>query len=118
MVKLYRIKVYTFFQSVQKDLDQWALKDYYDVEVSNSNTVADLQTRLFELANISGSAYFADFYREGFYVGGKLKAGDKIDDDATVYAVISCKTKVSKVVDYINRKDTHDRFSEAFSKDK
>ena len=113
MIEVYKIKVNTRFYLCSRDF-QLNLKTSYDVQVPNSNTVADFQTRLFKMMKLSGSAYFADFYRAGFYAGDKLKAGDRIDNGSVVFAVISCKRKLEKVRYDINRKDTHDRFSKVF----
>ena len=104
-MKLYKIKVNTFFYFFPKDLDQFDPKPSFDVEVYNTNTVADFQTKLFEMVNLSDSDYVAEFYSKGFNVGAKLNAEDKIDDGETVFAVITCGRNVQEIVDEINFSD-------------
>ena len=105
MTKVYKIKVNTFFYIFPKDLDQWDPKTFYDVEVPNSNTVADLQKKMFEMLVLSSPHYFVEFYRKGFNVGAKLNAEDKIDDGETVFAVFSSKIPLERVVEHIKYKE-------------
>ena len=104
-MKLYKIKVNTFFYFFPKDLDQFDPKPSFDVEVYNTNTVADFQTKLFEMVNLSDSDYVAEFYSKGFNVGAKLNAEDKIDDGETVFAVFSSKIPLERVVEHIKYKE-------------
>ena len=87
MIKVYKIKVNTFFYLFPKHVNQWDPKPSYEVEVPNSNTVADLQKKMFEMLVLSSPQYFVEFYSEGFNVDAKLNAEDKIDDGETVFAV-------------------------------
>ena len=53
------------------------------------------------MIDLSGSECFAEFYREGFliFVGEKMEADDKIEDGATVFAVIKTHKSIKYVAD-------------------
>ena len=53
------------FKYVSNDLDKYDPKLSFDVEVSDSNYVADFHTKLTEMIDFSGSECFAEFYIEG-----------------------------------------------------
>ena len=51
--------------------------------------------------DLSGSKWFAEFYRECFatFVGEKLEADDKIEDGATVFAFIKTHKSLKNFAD-------------------
>ena len=104
----------TFFQFVPKDLDKYDPKPFFEVEVSGSNTVADFHSKLTEMNDLRDSDFVAEYYRDGFNVGEKLKCDEKIEDGATVYVVFTTKKKL-KEVEYDTRyKDVKSEFDDMF----
>ena len=60
------------------DLDKHDQKPYFDIEVRDSNCVVDAYTKLTEISKLSGLNCFLNF----------TEADDKIEDGASVFAVV------------------------------
>ena len=56
------------FKYVPNDLDKYDPKPSFDVEVRDSNYVADFHIKLTEMIDLSGSEYYAEFYIEDFFI--------------------------------------------------
>ena len=56
------------FNYVPDNLDKYDLKPSFDVKVHGSNYVADFHIKHTEMIDLSGSGYFAEFYREVFII--------------------------------------------------
>ena len=70
------------FKYIPNDLVKYDPKPSFDVEMRDSNYVADFHIKLTEMIDLSGSEYFAEFHKEFFFIfiGEKLQANDKIED--------------------------------------
>ena len=73
------------------------------VEMCDSNYVGDFHIKLTEIIDLSGSECFAEFHREVFFifVCEKLEADGRIEDCATVFAVIKTHTSLKNKADEI-----------------
>ena len=99
MDKHYKIKIKTCFYYFP-EMSQTLLKRFTSINAGAlNNSVANFQSLLFRILNISSPDYFAEFRREGFDVGDKLNADDKIEDGAIVFVNITCKRNKENYID-------------------
>ena len=96
----------TQFYLLTKDLNKFDPKKSYEVEVSGFNTVANFHSKLVEMIGLKNYKCEAEFYSKWFNEGEKLERDERIEQGATLYAVITIKKKYLNEVDC----DVHKKF--------